>query len=176
VDYELILTDSVGEVLLRFQADPFAETDQFTRQELENATYQSGYAEDGTVTLSYGEYFSAISEGAASNLYVIMTNHTAFGDLDGDGEDEAALILVTSTGGSGGFVDLVVMDKQAGELLHLATAHLGDRVIINSLTVADGVIVVDMLTQGPEDGLCCPTQRVVPRYQLQGSELILLEE
>ena len=175
-DDELTLLDNGGRELLRFNQDPFSKTDQFTRQELENATYQSDFAEDGSVTLSQGEYFSAIADGAASNVYVSLANRTAFGDLDDNGDEEAALILVTNAGGSGSFVELVIVDKSNGELVHVATADLGDRVIINSLQVEGTYIVVDMITHGPDDGLCCPTVPVVQNYHLHRGVLTLMEE
>jgi hypothetical protein len=51
---------------------------------------------------------------------------------------------------------------------------LGDRVKINSVSIANGKIVVDMVTAGPGDGPCCPTLHVVQTYQLQGAQLVKL--
>jgi hypothetical protein len=52
-------------------------------------------------------------------------------------------------------------------LVDIANTDLGDRVQINSLVIEEGEIVVDMVTQGPDDPMCCPTQEVVKRYELQ---------
>jgi hypothetical protein len=35
---------------------------------------------------------------------------------------------------------------------------LGDRIQINALSIENNKIVVDMITHGPEDPMCCPTQ------------------
>ena len=54
-----------------------------------------------------------------------------------------------------------------GELVDIANMNLGDRVQINSLAIEDGKIVVDIVTHGADDPMCCPTQEVVKRYELQ---------
>jgi len=128
------------------------------------------------VQLSNGEYAEPI-ENSAAYLIVRLTNIAVFSDLDGDGIEEAAVVLITDTGGSGTFYDLAVVKNHEGELINTALTTLGDRVQINSLTVEDGdLIVVDMLAAGPDDPLCCPNTPVVQRYQLDGGTLILLEE
>jgi hypothetical protein len=50
---------------------------------------------------------------------------------------------------------------------------LGDRVQIKSLTIQSGAIIVDLMTHGPKDSLCCPTMEVVRTYLLQGKSLFL---
>jgi heat shock protein HslJ len=53
---------------------------------------------------------------------------------------------------------------------------LGDRVQINTLSVEDGEIVVDMTMHGPEDPMCCPTQQVVQTYELRDNGLVQTSE
>jgi hypothetical protein len=101
----------------------------------------------------------------------MLTEHVAFGDLNG--EPAAVVILVSDSGGSGTFYDLAVVVEQDGQPVNVATILLGDRVLINSLTIEDGKIAVDMVTQGPDDPFCCPTQQVVNTYDLQGDQLVL---
>jgi hypothetical protein len=54
----------------------------------------------------------------------------------------------------------------------VATTLLGDRVKVNSVRIEENLIVVDMVTHGPNDPMCCPTQQVVQRYALEGNELV----
>jgi uncharacterized membrane protein len=63
-----------------------------------------------------------------------------------------------------------------GQPHDIAWAQLGDRVQINSVSIQDGEIAVDMVTHGPDDPMCCPTQQVVQTYALQGEELVLMTE
>lgn len=65
------------------------------------------------------------------------------------------------------------MEPQDG-LVNTASILLGDRVQINSVEIANGQIVVDMVQAGPDDPLCCPTQHVVNTYDLQGDQLVLV--
>ena len=43
---------------------------------------------------------------------------------------------------------------------------------ILSLVIADNQIMVDMITQGPDEPMCCGTLEVVNTYVLQGNELV----
>ena len=95
------------------------------------------------------------------------------GDLDGDGRDEIAAVLVTDTGGSGRFYYLVLFRQTDGVLEHVASQLLGDRVSVDSLGIADGVIEIVQLEQGEDDAMCCPSQRVERRYELGDDGLSL---
>jgi hypothetical protein len=103
---------------------------------------------------------------------VMLTDYAATGDLNGDGVPDAAVVLATNSGGSGVFIDLAAVVVEEGQPVNVAITPLGDRVQINSLTIQDGQIIVDMVTHGPDDPMCCPTQQVVETYELQGYELV----
>jgi hypothetical protein len=171
----LTLINAAGELLFQFQVDPYAVTNLFTREALGTTIYMCQHADPCTVQLSNGEYFEPI-ENSAAYLTVRLANYAAFGDLDNDEVEEAVVVLITDTSGSGTFYDLAVVKNHAGDLINTAITLLGDRIQISSLSVEYGVIVVDMLTAGPDDPLCCPNTPVVQRYQLSGGELILLGE
>jgi heat shock protein HslJ len=49
---------------------------------------------------------------------------------------------------------------------------LGDRAKIRSLAIQDGQIALEMVTHGPDDPMCCPTQIVRNTYALEGDELV----
>jgi heat shock protein HslJ len=49
--------------------------------------------------------------------------------------------------------------------------QLGDRVDIHDLAFRDGQVVVTMITQGPQDAMCCPTLHVARHFTVQGSKL-----
>jgi heat shock protein HslJ len=81
-------------------------------------------------------------------------------------------VLVTDPGGSGTFFDLHVVASQDGVPVDVASISLGDRVEINSISIRDNQIVVDMVQAGPDDPMCCPSQGVVKTYELQGDQLV----
>lgn len=93
------------------------------------------------------------------------------GDLDGDGSDEALVVLTEQTGGSGIFVYLAVVAWDGSELTNVATSLLGDRVAISSLEIVEGQLVANIVTAGPGDTACCPTHKQEVRWRLAGNEL-----
>ena len=143
---------------------------------LANATYQSDYATSGTITLVDGQAEEEIAPGSASKLLVTLIEPTAFGDLNGDGVDDAAVLLASESGGSGTFIDLHAVLDENGAPVDAASAFLGDRVQVNSLVIEDGLILVDLITQGPGDAMCCPTQQESRIYVLVDGELVDLTD
>lgn len=97
----------------------------------------------------------------------------AFGDLNGDGLKDAAVIIATNTGGSGTFHELIVVLAQKGQAADL---QIGDRIQEKQLTIQDGKIILDYLRQGPKDGLCCPSEHAKTTYQFQNGKLVVLND
>ncbi len=150
---------------------------ELTEDALRNATYQHEFPKDGQAQLQDGKYEEAI-EGSASKIHITMMDLVAFGDLNGDGIHDAAVVLEASGGGSGTFRSLEAVINEDGAPVHVASVLLGDRVQLEELVVADLYIKVQMVTHGEGDGMCCPTLRVVQLYQLteDGLELRHQEE
>ncbi|MCB0096196.1 MAG: hypothetical protein KDE46_10770 [Caldilineaceae bacterium] len=138
---------------------------------LANATYMSEFTDSGEVTLVDGEVEMDMANGDEGNLYVVLTDSIARGDLNGDDVEDAAVIITSSTGGTGIFYDLAAVLNVDGEPQNVAIAELGDRVNILDLAVADGQIMVDMMVQGLDDPMCCPSLEVTNTYQLDGNML-----
>ncbi len=143
----------------------------FTVKALKNIEYLSEWTASGKAMLTDGEYRESIAPGSASKIVVILSDRLAFGYTK-DAQLLAAVILITDPGGSGTFYNLSIVVEQDGKPINTATALLGDRIKINSLVVEGDEIVVDMVIPGPDDPLCCPTQRVVQKYALQGDQLV----
>jgi hypothetical protein len=102
----------------------------------------------------------------------------AFGDPDGDGAEETILVTATNTGGSGTFFNLIAASVAIDDIMELeAQTILGDRIRINRMRIVnDTQVELDMVVQGPDDPLCCPTQHVLNTYELQGGEWVLVDE
>lgn len=133
---------------------------------LRNGTYHTPYF-DRTVTLVDGSY----TDGTFN---VHMLNVYAFGDINGDAKDDAAIILVENDGGSGSFESVIAVTNQGGAPHQTSFAELGDRVVINSIDISSAVIHLDMVAFGPSDPLCCPTQPQKQNYWLIGNNLWLM--
>ncbi len=142
---------------------------------LKNAEYLGIYEE--TVQLTDGRYEGKpFVEGGASRPTVTFIDPYAFGDLDGDGVEDAAALLAENSGGSGTFIYLAAVLNRNGTPQNMATTPLGDRVQVNSLSIEEKEIVVDMITHGPDDPMCCPTQQIVQTYELRDGELVQTSE
>jgi hypothetical protein len=141
---------------------------------LANATYPNLTVADGVteedITLVDGEFSD---EEAA--IDVGLTGDVAFGDLNGDRVPDAALILVGSGGGTGVFLDLAAVLNLDGEPAPVDTVFLGDRVQIEDLWIEGGRVLLDVITHGPEDPMCCPTQTARLAYALENDTLTELE-
>lgn len=129
------------------------------------------------VTLRDGKYAGEPSgEGAGAAPSVLLSKqHTAAGDLDGDGISETVVVLVTDSG-SGVLFHLAALTEKADSLQHVATAGLGDRIRIRSIAVENGRVRVALLAPGPTDPACCPTQLVRREYALGAAGLAVVDE
>ena len=143
-----------------------------TIEALRNAEYQSEFPASGKAKLTDGTFFEPYEPGSASGVHVtLMSEHLALADLNGDGIDDAVVILEASGGGSGTFRYLAAVFNERGQPRHVASALLGDRVHIESLAIQAGRIVVQLIGHGPGDGQCCPTQEQTRAFQLAGDTL-----
>lgn len=149
-------------------ATPAATVPGVTPDDAANAGYPTDTNDSGVLALRDGHYEDADLVSAA------LDDLSAAGDLDGDGVNDLAVVLVTTTGGSGVFRDLYVLRRQAEKMLVSAPGALGDRVVVNSLRIERDEIVVDLVVQSDTDPLCCPTLPVSYRFRLAGNQLVEL--
>jgi hypothetical protein len=82
-----------------------------------------------------------------------------FGDVTGDGVEEAAILTTLNTGGSGNFTSVVVYGVRGGQAMQLGSIRGGDRGLggIRAVTIEQGAIAVERLMSLPGDGACCPS-------------------
>lgn len=153
------------------ESAPAAGGGQLTDEQLKNATYSGIY--DQPVTLTDGKYEGApFAEGGASRPTVTFIDGiTQHGDLNGDGVDDAAVLLVESSGGSGVFDYVGAQINENGQPVDAGTVMLGDRSQIISGAIVDGQVVIEMVTQGPNDAMCCATLKVRKSFVVQDGKL-----
>ncbi len=137
-----------------------AASSELTVEQLGNATYSGIYDEPVTLTdgLYEGEPF--VEGGAARPTVQLIEETILYGDLNGDGVADAAMILVENSGGSGVFNYVGAQVNQDGQPVDAGIVLLGDRTQIQSAVIEEGQLVIDMVTQGPEDAMCCPTLKL----------------
>jgi hypothetical protein len=140
---------------------------------LKNGTYE--LRDIGKFQLGEGKYEKATGSGATQIDRVTFVS-SSWGDLNGNGIEDAAVILVAQTGGSGSFYSLVSVFNDNGTPKQAGADYLGDRIKLESMKIEQGQIVVNMLVAGPKDPLCCPSQKVTRTYAMRSGSLVLLSE
>jgi hypothetical protein len=89
---------------------------------------------------------------AAPAPFEIVPGSIARGDLDGDGREEAAVLLSLGGGGESPTFFLAALDEQGGRPENVATVALGSRPAAGRLSIAGGRIVLEA-PASPAEGL-----------------------
>jgi hypothetical protein len=125
------------------------------------------------VTVKDGKFFAEKQEEGYVDRYYFSIFEVAYGDLTGDGSDEAVVLSVCNTGGTGNFTEGYVNGIIAGKPALLARIPGGDRADggLRSARVEMGVLIVE--SNDPElGGACCPEYIITAKYRVQGGKLI----
>lgn len=145
-------------------------SNRLTPDSLKNMTYTLDSFEGMAVTLKDGKFGGQVEGQEGSEFDVGMLDQRAIGQINGN--DAAAVVLYSNSGGSGTFLDLALVLDLNDKPANVATANLGDRVKVNGISIEKDTIRVDMTVHGPEDPMCCPSLNVKRSFVLQGSALI----
>lgn len=86
-----------------------------------------------------------------------MLDTYALGDLNGDGLDDAAIILAENDGGTGLFESVIAVFNEGASPVQASESLLGDRVQVDSMNISSNVIHLGLHVQGPNDPMCCPS-------------------
>ena len=98
----------------------------------------------------------------------------AIGDLNGDGADDAAVILQTTLTDGSTRNDLVVFINQGGQPVAAAATTLESPVRIDALRVDKGAVWLELRVLGPTDAPTAPNLPLKRIYVLRGNELLEL--
>jgi hypothetical protein len=124
-------------------------------------------------------------EGHRGNVDIALNYETgaykvAFGDLTGGGGD-AAMVIHCNAGGVG-WPETVQLYTAGPKLdtagpTRLGGIDLGDlthggREIVTDLSISDGVAHVTWMANGPNDGMCCPTVKMMADLRWDGSTVV----
>ena len=129
---------------------------------------------DETITLTDGRWEGKpYEDGAASRPVVSLVNDFYLhGDLDGDGHNEAVVILRATDAGTGSNTYVAVTTRRDGVPVNIGTALIGDRVQLRGGRLEDGRIELDLVRQGPNDAACCPGETVTRVWELGPDGLV----
>lgn len=151
-----------------------------------NRTYESG--DMGPVTVVNGEYEFAFDgngnvvaadyEPADPDEYVergsFGVGEPTYGDVDGDGAEEAVLVTYFNGGGTGRFSGIDVWTMKGGKESLLGGIPGGDRGDggIAGVRFDGKVVVVDRMMSQDDDGACCPSKVQIERWSWDGKAFV----
>lgn len=122
------------------------------------------------ITVKDGNY-SRMEEEDRS--YFAVTD-VVYGDLTGDGAEEAVVGVVLNTGGTGNFSSGIIFTMKAGKPVVLTEFEGGDRADggLVGASIENGILTVKRNAPGPSSGACCPEFIDATRYKWNGSRLV----
>ena len=103
-------------------------------------------------------------------LHVYYDDRYVYGDFNGDGLNDAAVILIENNGGNAEWYTLTFLINDGERFVHRASRVLDDRAIINSMREKDGQVVIDMFVHQEGDCMAGPTKRVRNVYTYDGPD------
>ena len=118
-------------------------------------------------TLSNGELPPRRNQqGIIQNMGVSL-ERVEYGDVTGDGQDEAVIILTFTTGGSATPHAVYVYARHDDETKLLWSGAMGDRADggLQKVYAQDGQLVVERFSPVENKGDCCPTHFTRTRYE-----------
>ena len=124
-----------------------AQLDQYAHDPL-NATY---LIEGVAVRLMDGRCELPAAPGSATKTRTAVLGQPVYGDMDGDGDEDAALLLTHDPGGSGMFYYVAVAINVNGRYQATNAALLGDRIASMDITIRSGAAVVKYTDRRPEE-------------------------
>jgi len=142
-----------------------------TAEQLSNMTYTGIYEHPITLTKGRWEGEPFMYGGESRPTVGLVEDFILSGDLDGDGNDEAVVLLRESSGGSGTYDYIAVTGKRNDKPYNLGTALIGERVQVRAGRIVGNRIELDVIEAGPDDAACCPAQKATRSWSVDATGL-----
>ncbi len=143
-------------------------------KQIKNTYWQSDKIEEKR-TFKKGNYefeTKIDGESCASCIESARMDHIVLGNLSESGEKEAVAVIYSQTGGSGVFIYLNLYVEKNGKINQSGfPIFLGDRVIVKKVSIKDKKVIVDLITQGRGEPLCCPTTKETRIFNVINGQL-----
>jgi hypothetical protein len=134
-----------------------------------NATY---VVEDQKIQLIDGRSETEPAPGSATKVITSVFGKPVYGNIDGEGDVDAALILTYDPGGSGTFYYVAAALDVNGFYLGTRAILLGDRVAPQNISVRNGVIVANYADRRLDKPMTAPPSVDTSKYLvLEGNVL-----
>lgn len=140
-----------------FTYEPWCASEQTTRIRVKNGKYLKETQQDGFVDRMYFDVLDV-----------------TYGDVTGDGKDEAVILTNCNTGGTGQFSEGFVYTIRNGKPSLVARVPGGDRADggLRSINVENGLLVVEYNDPEKAAGACCPEGVVIQKMRVTGGKVV----
>jgi hypothetical protein len=148
--------------------------------DFKNFTYVPSCAPDELkkVTVKNGTFYQAKQFEGYVDRFSFDIFGVAYGDLDGDKQDEAIVLSTCNTGGTGNFTEGFVYKMRSGKPVLIEGIEGGDRAYggIKSAKIVDGFAFIERYDPGENGASCCPELILTSKYKLTNSKLAEIGE
>lgn len=144
--------------------EPAPEDDGIGWDDLENLAFEIG---DDLVRLEGGR--ATVAYGGASTSIFTLQNRVVQGDLDGDGDDDVVAHIVEQSPGTGVFHLVVPVIDYGGAAAAQTPIAVGDRIVVDSIAVRDGLIEVSLFDRAPDEPYTIISRRTTLEIDLSAS-------
>jgi hypothetical protein len=142
-----------------------------TLERLRNAAYPLPEANGNLIQFTDGRFRGPVVLGMVEEVRYNILDRVGRGDLDGDGVEDAALLMVRNPTEEKPEYTLWAVINQGGVPDPRVVFLLGNDVQVGGMTIEDLKIWVDVVRPGPEDIEGIPTRRIKESYKLLGNRL-----
>lgn len=141
-----------------------------THPDPSNATFQF---EDGPVTLKNGSATTNLTPSGEITEETDLTNTIAYGDLNSDGKNDAAFLLVQTTSGTGVFFNVAAYVSGLVNYNGSNAIFLGDRIVPKTISISKGIITVTYLDRTSSEAMTDdPTVLSTKTFTYTGGQLV----
>lgn len=165
---------------LKEGSDGTAETainDEIRKVDFKNFTYLPLCAEEENeavkVTVKNGKFSEEKKVDDYTERFYFEIFSVSYGDVNGDGNEDAVILSFCNTGGTGNFSEGFIFEMKNGKPALLARIPGGDRAYggLREAKVEKGLLVVQSNDVGELGGACCPEYIVTTKYKVKGDKL-----
>lgn len=153
--FVLIVAVLVGAIWFFSQFEPEIEklyrknkSEEVAAKDPLNASYE---VEGVVITLSNGRAETPIEEGSAMVIATEIFGEPVYGDIDGDGDEDAGVLIKQEPGGTGTFYYVAAAINDEGNYEGTNALLLGDRVTPQNIEVGGGGVIANYADRAPDE-------------------------
>ena len=162
--------------LIVFLAPAFSAQNAIRTVDFKNFTYQPHCAGDEpqTITVKNGEFAMEKKMEDYTDRLWFRIFEISYGDIDGDGSEEAVVLSVCNTGGTGNFSEGFVYKLRSRRPVLVTRIAGGDRAYggLRTASVSNGILTVERNDPGENGANCCPEFIETQQYKFANGKFV----